>query len=180
MNRYGIELVPADTTLAEALADFYWVNREHLAQFEPKRNAEFFTAQHQLEVLKKEMQDRAEKRSYRFYIQPNDRQGKIIGIIGLNNIIWGAFRSAMLGYKMDKDICSKGFMTASVAEVVRFAFDELKLHRIEANVMPRNAASLRVLEKNGFENEGLSKYYLNINGVWEDHIHMVKINYALH
>lgn len=50
----------------------------------------------------------------------------------------------------------------------------------EANVMPRNKASLRVLEKNRFVNEGLSKYYLKINGVWEDHIHMVKINYAVH
>ena len=50
----------------------------------------------------------------------------------------------------------------------------------EANVMPRNKASLKVLEKNHFVNEGLSKYYLKINGVWEDHIHMVKINYAMH
>ena len=180
MNQYGIELIPADISLAETLAAFYRRNREYLARFEPKREETFFTPEYQLEVLKKEMQDRADRRSFRFYIQPNDRQGKIIGIIGLNNIVWGAFRSAKLGYKMDKDFCSKGFMTASVAEVVRFAFDELKLHRIEANVMPRNTASLRVLEKNGFENEGLSKYYLNINGVWEDHVHMVKINFALH
>ena len=54
------------------------------------------------------------------------------------------------------------------------------LHRLEANVMPKNKASLRVLEKNQFVNEGISKYYLNINGVWEDHVHMVKINYAMH
>ena len=54
------------------------------------------------------------------------------------------------------------------------------LHRIEANVMPGNKASLRVLEKNHFVNEGLSKYYLNIIGIWEDHIHMVKINEKMH
>lgn len=46
--------------------------------------------------------------------------------------------------------------------------------------MPKNKASLRVLEKNGFENEGISRYYLNINGVWEDHVHMVKINFDWH
>ncbi len=68
----------------------------------------------------------------------------------------------------------------SVAMLIKYAFEELGLHRIEANVMPKNKASLRVLEKNHFVNEGISKYYLNINGVWEDHIHMVKINYAMH
>lgn len=64
--------------------------------------------------------------------------------------------------------------------VMDYGFRELGLRRIGANVMPRNRRSLRVLEKNGFENEGLSKYYLRINGVWEDHVHMVKINYELH
>ena len=68
----------------------------------------------------------------------------------------------------------------AVGMLTRYAFEELGLHRIEANVMPKNKASLRVLEKNHFVNEGISKYYLNINGVWEDHIHMVKINYDMH
>ena len=68
----------------------------------------------------------------------------------------------------------------AISMLVSYAFDELHLHRIEANVMPRNKASLRVLEKNHFENEGVSKHYLNINGVWEDHIHMVRINYSMH
>ena len=71
-------------------------------------------------------------------------------------------------------------MTMAVGMVVGYAFAKLELHRVEANVMPRNLASLRVLEKNQFVNEGMSKYYLRINGVWEDHIHMVKINYAMH
>ena len=71
-------------------------------------------------------------------------------------------------------------MTAAVGMVVRYAFAEAGLHRVEANVMPRNRPSLRVLEKNGFINEGLSRCYLNINGVWEDHIHMVRINFAMH
>lgn len=67
-------------------------------------------------------------------------------------------------------------MTQAVSAITKIAFEELKLHRIEANVMPFNKASLRVLEKCGFENEGLSKKYLKINNVWEDHIHMVKLN----
>ena len=71
-------------------------------------------------------------------------------------------------------------MSAAVEMITKFSFEELGLHRLEANVMPKNKASLRVLEKNQFVNEGISKYYLNINGVWEDHVHMVKINYAMH
>ena len=106
----------------------------------------------------------------------------------------GTFCSAFLGYKLDEAFINKGYMSAAVDMLTKNAFEELGLHRIEANVMPRNKASLKVLEKNHFVNEGLSKYYLKINGVWEDHIHyylkingvwedhihMVKINYAMH
>ncbi len=63
-------------------------------------------------------------------------------------------------------------------EVKNFSLSNT-LHRIEANVMTKNKASLRVLEKNHFENEGLSKYYLNINGIWQGHTHMVRINYCM-
>lgn len=67
-------------------------------------------------------------------------------------------------------------MTEAVEAVVNHAFQELHLHRIEANIMPRNRASLRVVEKLGFRNEGVSREYLKINGKWEDHIHMVLLN----
>ena len=71
-------------------------------------------------------------------------------------------------------------MTEAVTLGRAYAFSELGQHRIEGNVMPRNLPSRRVLEKCGFENEGLSKYYLKINGIWEDHIHMVKLNWSMH
>lgn len=61
-------------------------------------------------------------------------------------------------------------MTEAVKLAVRFAFDEAGLHRVQAGVMPHNVRSIRVLEKAGFRNEGLSKRYLNINGVWKDHL----------
>jgi ribosomal-protein-alanine N-acetyltransferase len=60
-------------------------------------------------------------------------------------------------------------MTKAVKLAVKIGFERLKLHRIEANVMPWNAASLRVLEKCGFERVGIAQKYLNINGIWEDH-----------
>ena len=70
-------------------------------------------------------------------------------------------------------------MTEAVNECVRIAFEELGLHRIEANIMPKNKASLGLARKCGFREEGISPKYLKINGVWEDHIHMVKLNESL-
>jgi ribosomal-protein-alanine N-acetyltransferase len=180
MKNQDIQLVPANVSLAEQVVDYYQRNRGFLEAFEPVRNEEFFSLNYQKEILKKEMIAYVEKNSFRFYITPAKQPTEIIGIIGLNNVVWGAFRSAFLGYKLDKDFLNQGYMSMAVEMVTRYAFEALGLHRIEANVMPKNKASLRVLEKNHFVNEGLSKYYLNINGVWEDHIHMVKINYAMH
>ena len=61
-------------------------------------------------------------------------------------------------------------MTRAVGEVIRFAFTEAKLHRVQAAVMPRNTGSIKVLAKNRFREEGLSLRYLQINGKWEDHL----------
>ncbi len=172
--------MPADTSLAAKVVDYYNRNRTFLETFEPVRNEEFFSLEYQRSVLEKEMIEYRARTAFRFYIVPIEHPSKVIGIIGLNNVIWGAFCSAFLGYKLDKDYINKGYMSVAVEMLVEYAFEELGLHRIEANVMPRNKASLRVLEKNQFINEGISKYYININGVWEDHVHMVKINYAMH
>lgn len=111
-----------------------------------------------------------------FYIFHKDIPEALIGKISLNNIVWGGFCSCFLGYKMDKDYINQGYMTEAVEAVVIYGFETLGLHRIEANVMPRNARSLRVLEKCGFEREGISRKYLKINGIWEDHVHMVRLN----
>lgn len=178
-NQY-IQLVPADLSLAGQVADYYKRNRSFLETFEPVRSEEFFSLEYQQAVLKKEISEYEERTAFRFYILSVEQPEKIIGIIGLNNVVWGAFCSAFLGYKLDKDFVNKGYMSMAVGMLTKYAFEELGLHRIEANVMPKNKASLRVLEKNHFVNEGISKYYLNINGVWEDHIHMVRINYAMH
>nr|DAO07186.1 MAG TPA: Ribosomal-protein-S5-alanine N-acetyltransferase [Caudoviricetes sp.] len=178
-NQY-IQLVPADLSLAEQVVDYYKRNRDFLEAFEPVRSEEFFSLEYQQAVLKKEMAEYEARTAFRFYIMSVEQPKKVIGIIGLNNVVWGAFCSAFLGYKLDKDFVNKGYMSIAVKLLTQYAFEELGLHRIEANVMPKNKASLRVLEKNHFVNEGISKYYLNINGVWEDHIHMVKINYDMH
>lgn len=180
MQNNLIKLVPADISLAEQVVDYYRRNREFLEKFEPRRDDAFFSLEHQREILRAEVCNWKEKTAFRFYIKLTEQPNKLIGIIGLNNVVWGAFCSAFLGYKLDKGFINNGYMSMAVEMLVKYAFEELHLHRIEANVMPRNIASLRVLEKNSFIKEGISKYYLNINGIWEDHIHMVRINYDMH
>lgn len=170
----NLRLIPAAVELAEALADYYRRNRAFLRPFEPERPEIYFTVDYQKELLAKQMKDAEEKTDFRFYLQPIEEPHRIIGSIALNNVIWGPFCSAFLGYKLDAEYLNRGYMTAAVGVLTQYAFSQLGLHRLEANVMPRNRASLRVLEKNGYENEGLAKRYLHINGVWEDHIHMVK------
>ena len=106
------------------------------------------------------------------------RSNYVIGSIVLNNIIRGAFHSCHLGYKMDQFNINKGYLTEGLKIVIEYAFNVLKLHRIEANIMPHNSPSLRVVEKLVYH-EGLAKKYLNINESWEDHIHMVLLNESL-
>ena len=67
-------------------------------------------------------------------------------------------------------------MTEALRRGIQIIFEDYGLHRIEASIMPRNQRSIKVTEKLGFVNEGLSRRYLKINGVWEDHIHMVLLN----
>lgn len=95
--------------------------------------------------------------------------GAIIGQISLNNIVRGAFQTCHCGYWIGAAYAGQGFMTEALTLALRHAFKELKLHRVEANMLPRNAASRAVVKKCGLHQEGLATNYLRINHHWEDH-----------
>ena len=94
---------------------------------------------------------------------------KIVGALNLTQIFRKAFQNCYLGYSLGVNFTGKGYMTEAVESVLHHAFENLKLHRVEANVQPHNVASLKVLERCGFTKEGFSRKYLQINGVWCDH-----------
>jgi ribosomal-protein-alanine N-acetyltransferase len=144
----------------------------------PLADADFFTVAAQREKLRYEAELYAQDRAIRFYLfhHPDRARRTIIGDLNLSNIVRGAFQSCFLGYKMAADATGKGYMTEAVVRTTHFAFADLHLHRIEANIMPRNVASRRVAEKAGFVEEGLARKYLKIKGVWEDHLHYVRLN----
>ncbi|KEO81562.1 GNAT family N-acetyltransferase [Tumebacillus flagellatus] len=94
---------------------------------------------------------------------------EFVGRVSLSNIVYGAWKNCTIGYFMDQRHNGKGYTTEAVALAVDFALTDGGLHRVQAAVMPWNQASIRVVEKVGFRFEGLSKWYLQINGKWEDH-----------
>jgi [ribosomal protein S5]-alanine N-acetyltransferase len=96
----------------------------------------------------------------------------LVGGITLSNIRRRAAQFVTLGYWMGQSFAGNGMMTEGVSLVVPFVFQTLDLHRIHAAFLPNNTASRRVLEKNGFVEEGFAKAYLQINGRWEDHVLM--------
>jgi [ribosomal protein S5]-alanine N-acetyltransferase len=93
----------------------------------------------------------------------------IVGVINLSNIVLGAFRSGYLGYYAFAGQQQRGHMRDGFKAVVRDAFRRLKLHRVEANIQPGNAASIALVRACGFRKEGYSPRYLKIAGRWRDH-----------
>ena len=96
--------------------------------------------------------------------------GRFAGEINLNTIQRGPFQNAYVGYWIDEAFAGKSLMSEAVVVLARYAFDELHLHRIQISIIPRNRNSRRVVEKLDIREEGTALRYLEINGVWEDHI----------
>jgi [ribosomal protein S5]-alanine N-acetyltransferase len=161
---------------AKVVMDYYIHNKKFLEEWEPIKVDEFYTLRYQEDSLEKDLINIENGNMLRLWIFKKDEPNRIIGSIGFSNIVRGAFLSCHLGYKLDESEINKGLITEAIKKGTDIMFNEYKLHRIEANIMPKNLRSLKVVEKLGFYNEGLAKKYLKINDIWEDHIHMVLLN----
>jgi [ribosomal protein S5]-alanine N-acetyltransferase len=153
---------------AAALLDLRIRNREFFEPFEPVAPADHFTLEAQRLGIDAGSRAWDEDREYAFGVVLPD--GSLVGRVRLSTVVRGAWQNANLGYYVDRDHGGRDIATEAVGLVVGFAFERLGLHRVQAGVMPRNAASLRVLEKNRFRREGFAPRYLRINGAWEDHV----------
>lgn len=97
-------------------------------------------------------------------------EGEFVGEVSLGNVQRGPFQMGFVGYWVDESHAGEGLVPEGVVLVVRYAFEKLELHRLEAAIVPRNYASRRVAEKLGLREEGLSQRFLQIRGVYEDHV----------
>lgn len=95
--------------------------------------------------------------------------GAIVGSITLSQIFLGGFRNAYLGYYVGAKYSGEGYLTEAIDLMLEYAFENLKLHRLEANIQPGNLASIRLVKRAGFIREGFSRRYLKISGRWRDH-----------
>ena len=111
----------------------------------------------------------ASKDSNEYFLICRADDNAIVGTLNFGQIFRRAFQNAYLGYQLFAGHTGNGYMTEAVALGLRFAFMDLGLHRIEANVRPSNKPSIGVLIRNGFTKEGFSRRYLKINGRWCDH-----------
>ncbi len=97
-------------------------------------------------------------------------EGRFVGEITLSSVQRGPFQNASIGYWIDRDVAGSGLTPEAVVVVLQYAFESLRLHRIEVAIIPRNSASRRVVEKLGLRSEGVAFGFLEINGAWEDHV----------
>ncbi len=140
-----------------------------LVPFEPKWSDNELSRdafRNRLRFYQREFRDST---GYPFFIFQRASE-QLVGGVTLSNVRRGVTQSASMGYWLGVSYKNKGYMSEAVNAVQRFVFKDLLLHRLEAASMPGNLASIRVLEKCGFQKEGIARRYLCINGRWEDHI----------
>jgi ribosomal-protein-alanine N-acetyltransferase len=160
-------LTPDD---APKLLQYVLVNREWLAPWEPAHSRSYFTLEGQRGILLQCQEDRRAETGMLLGVFERDaNNGELQGRISVSGIVRGIWQNGFVGYSIASSRAGRGYMTEALRRLVLFSFAELKLHRLQASIIPRNVASLRVVEKCGFRYEGRALRYLRINDVWEDH-----------
>jgi ribosomal-protein-alanine N-acetyltransferase len=165
----GLYLRPAIAADYSAWARLREQSRAFLTPWEPTWLSDDLTRAAFRRRLRRQAEEIAGDESFAFLIF-DSTSDELLGGLTLGGIRRGVAQAATLGYWMGAPHAGKGRMTRAVAVVVRFGFDSLRLHRIEAACIPDNAPSIALLERNGFEREGFARAYLKINDAWRDHI----------
>jgi len=146
-------------------------SRDFLKPFEPRWSEADLTRRVFMARLKRGRKEAAQGTDFNFLIFLTDgRKEVLVGGLTLSNIRRRAAQHVTLGYWMGEKYAGRGLMSEAVSLVLRFVFNTLGLHRIHAAFLPNNLASRRVLEKNGFREEGYAENYLQIDGRWADHV----------
>ncbi|MCG8480888.1 MAG: GNAT family N-acetyltransferase [Spirochaetales bacterium] len=170
------DLRPGD---ARSVHEFNTRNRWYHERWEPKRAAEYYTLRFQRRLLR-HLRHNAGIVQFGFSLIPATGRATLHrppdGVITYSNIVRGPFQSCFVGYRLAVSAEGRGLMTEALSATVSYMFEVEGLHRIEANIMPTNDRSIRLITRLGFVFEGRSRRYLRIQGCWEDHDHYVLLN----
>ncbi|MFD9306676.1 GNAT family N-acetyltransferase [Streptomyces sp. NPDC060048] len=137
-----------------------------------RASAELHSPWMQLPTTAEEFQDwmrRFDDGTNRGYLIRVRGTGAAAGTVNINSMIRGRYQGASLGYAAFAPSAGRGYMTEGLTAILKHAFDDLRLHRLEANVQSANKGSLALVQRLGFRYEGLSPAYLFIDGAWRDH-----------
>lgn len=166
-----LQLLPVSEDLAPMVAAFFGRNVAHLAPWNPPAPPGLDTETLQRERLRNAAAEVVAGTASRWWLQPLANPNIVIGNINLTQIVRGAFQNGMLGYAIDSDHEGFGLMREALLAIINHTFSpEFNLHRIQANVRPENVRSIGVIQRLGFEQEGMAREYLFIDGAWRDHL----------
>jgi [ribosomal protein S5]-alanine N-acetyltransferase len=175
-----LRLVAGDPGLAPAVCEFQRRNRRHFARWDPPTADSFYSLESQSARVALGVTAFQNDTAYRYWLIDATRCGgarlpssdvEVIGSLHFSQVSRGAFQSAMLGYALDEAYVGQGLMSEAIAAGLEEMFSpRVNLHRVQAAYRPENLRSARVLERLGFNKEGLAPGYLYIDGAWRDHI----------
>jgi ribosomal-protein-alanine N-acetyltransferase len=177
-NRARYEMLALDTdnlrlavlrkSEAARVTEYLLDNRDFHKQFSQTHTDDYFTVSTQKKYLAYDCNSFLEGSLVPLWISLKD-DNKIIGRVSFFNFAYGGMMSCACGYHLDKDHTGKGYMTEALKSAMAFVFDEYKMHRIEAFIVPENEPSLNLVKRVGFHYEGKRNSYMHINGRYRDH-----------
>jgi [ribosomal protein S5]-alanine N-acetyltransferase len=171
----GVMLRTPQMTDFEEWAALRETSREFLTPWEPTWPIDDLTRGAFRRRIKRYAEDLRSDQGYAFLIV-RYTDGALVGGLTLANIRRGVAQAGSIGYWIGLPYIRQGYMSAAVRAVIPFAFESLRLHRLEAACIPTNTGSVRLLEKTGFVREGYAREYLCINGTWQDHLLYGRLN----
>jgi len=152
-----------------AWAELRSVSREFLTPWEPSWTRNELTRLSFRRRVRHYVREAREDLGYAFFMFRRSDDA-LLGGLTISNVRRGVTQSGTLGYWVGAPYARRGYMSAGIVTLLPFVFDTLRLHRLEAACLPHNEASMRLLEKSGFQREGLARRFLRINGIWQDHL----------
>lgn len=158
-----------DPARAALMVRFRSDNRERLKTWEPRRSPEYYTEGYWRLQLRYGIREFREGRSVCLtFLTPGE--DAVVGVANFTNIVRGTFQACHLGYSVGGRFEGLGYMKEGLTAAIGYMFGEYGLHRIMANYLPHNERSGALLATLGFEKEGYARAFLQIDGVWEDHV----------
>lgn len=144
-------------------------SRDSLESFEPLWPARCLEKKFFCRRILKQADNWKRDRAYSFLIFDRN-SGELLGGININQVLRNVVQHASVGYWLDVEARGQGFMQEACVAILRYAFDDLELRRMNIFCVPQNHDSRKVIERVGFEREGYARNYMQINGAWQDHI----------